>query len=84
MQASEVFSVNMYHLFNELCGTVKNKNNNAKNFQIDINDEIVTALAIIHKGEYRYKPPGAPPQKKPEQADKKDDEKKQEKTEVKI
>eukprot|EP00828_Plagiopyla_frontata_P008851 TRINITY_DN1448_c0_g1_i2.p1 TRINITY_DN1448_c0_g1~~TRINITY_DN1448_c0_g1_i2.p1 ORF type:complete len:1094 (+),score=187.95 TRINITY_DN1448_c0_g1_i2:37-3318(+) len=82
-QASEVFSVNMWHLFNELCGTVQNKGNNAKNFQIDINDEIVTALAIIHKGEYRYKPPGqAPPPQKP-QENKKQEQKPVEVKEIK-
>jgi len=31
-QSSEVFSVNMCHLFNELCGISLNKANTAKNF----------------------------------------------------
>jgi len=66
-QSSELFAVNMGHLFEELCEIPKHPENNALNFAIELEDEIVRALAVVHQGSILWSPtlppsgPGAQP-----------------------
>jgi len=53
-QSSELFAVNMLNLFEELCNIPKNPKNSAENFGIDLEDEIVKGLTVLHKGAILY------------------------------
>jgi NAD(P) transhydrogenase len=66
-QASDLFAVNMLNLFEELCFMHKDKSNNARNFGIDLQDEIVKGLAVVHQGDYIYVPSAPPAQPAVEQ-----------------
>jgi len=55
-QASELYSNNMYNLLEELCKIPGHKENNALNFELDLNDEIVTEALIIMKTKLRWIP----------------------------
>lgn len=71
-QASDLFAVNMLNLLEVMTVIEKIKTNNASNFQIDGEDEIIKGLTVIKSGEYVYVPPGQappppPPSEKPKE-----------------
>jgi len=74
-QASDLFAVNMLNLLEIMCVIEKIKTNNASNYQIDYEDDIIKGLTVVKSGEYVYVPPGqAPPppppaDQKPKEAD---------------
>ena len=47
-QSSELFSTNIWHFLNELCGTPNQKLNTAQQFNIDLEDEIQKAMCVIN------------------------------------
>lgn len=55
-QSSELFATNMYNLFEEICNIPRNPKNNAANFTIDFEDEIIKGLTIIREGEKKWPP----------------------------
>mmetsp|Transcript_36921 Transcript_36921/g.33184 ORF Transcript_36921/g.33184 Transcript_36921/m.33184 type:complete len:179 (+) Transcript_36921:622-1158(+) len=74
----------MYNLVEELCFIPKNPQNTASDFDIDLNDEIIKGLTVIHNGNVVWSDSPnrpAPPQKKEEQ---KPAEKKEQHVELKV
>lgn len=55
-QASELYSNNMFNLIEELCAIPKHKDNNAQNFELNLNDEIVNEAVVIQNNKIRWIP----------------------------
>lgn len=51
----------MYHLFTELISLPLHKENTAKNFALDLTDDVVKPMCVIHEGAFIWKPMGPPP-----------------------
>lgn len=65
-QSSELFAVNMYNLFEDLCTVPKNPGHTAEHFAIDLNDEVIKGLCVIHDGQIIWgQAPPAQPQATP-------------------
>ncbi|BAY64690.1 NAD(P) transhydrogenase subunit alpha [Calothrix brevissima NIES-22] len=48
-QASQLYGTNLYHLLEDMGG--------AKNFQVNLEDEVVRGALVVHSGEITYPPP---------------------------
>lgn len=69
----------MFYLLEELIELPLNKENDARNFKVNYQDEIQAGLTVIRNGELAWKGPGmAPPPQKPAE------EKKEDKKEIKL
>lgn len=56
-QSSELFAVNMHNLLIELIKKSTNPTHTAKDFSLDLNDEIVRGMIVVHNGEYIFQKP---------------------------
>ncbi|CAG9314130.1 unnamed protein product [Blepharisma stoltei] len=52
-QSSELYTNNLYNLLDDLLNTHK--------FKVNLDDEIIGPMVVIHEGEYSYQPPKAVP-----------------------
>ncbi|MCX7593060.1 MAG: Re/Si-specific NAD(P)(+) transhydrogenase subunit alpha [Fischerella sp.] len=59
-QASQLYATNLYHLLEEMGG--------AKNFKVDLEDEVVRSALVVHAGEITWPPPK--PEKKAQEQQK--------------
>ena len=50
-QSSELFAANMWNLLEEMMGAHTSPVNNAKDFKIDFDDEVINAMAIVKNGQ---------------------------------
>lgn len=68
-QASELFAINMYNLVEDMCNIPKNPKNNATNWTIDWEDEIIKGLTIVKEGQKNWPQAQAqaPPPQQPQQ-----------------
>eukprot|EP00357_Protocruzia_adherens_P000874 CAMPEP_0115019500 /NCGR_PEP_ID=MMETSP0216-20121206/29489_1 /TAXON_ID=223996 /ORGANISM="Protocruzia adherens, Strain Boccale" /LENGTH=1068 /DNA_ID=CAMNT_0002390999 /DNA_START=153 /DNA_END=3359 /DNA_ORIENTATION=- len=60
--SSEMYSMNLYHLTEELCGTIENKESGAESLNIDLDDEIQASMVCSHGGKMTWVAPHLRPQ----------------------